>query len=243
MAMRTYLLCLLLAPLGWAWGQQSAPFTDQRELITTGIDVQLRQQDSLLQVRYCLRHVRRYHRYDLRLVIRSQEGDYYHLDWQGDSLHNLSDTLWREVHAVVPGTPLAGYQGYLQAIMEVDTITYEPNERGPEYAMFSLLVPGLGNYLVSDARKYENFLATSLLFGGSLLGGIYAYQTDNYVLSGLFLTTASTVYLMDVIGALTKGARNKQRRAERLDAEKWSAPVVQLHIAPAPMGMALQLRF
>lgn len=244
MHMKTAFLWLLFvfAPLGWLWGQNDDPFTNPAQSLTTYIEVQLQQQDSVLRVRYRMHRPRPYHRYHLRLALRSADRDFFPLDWQGDSLDHIADTLWREVWAAVPGTELAGYQGPLQAIMTVDSVTYAANERGIGYGMLSMLVPGLGSYLTSDARTPERFVATSLGFVTCLGLGLTARQ-QYPSFSTLLLIGAGTIYLADVVIAFQRGARNEQRRIERLQGLRPSAPVAHLRLGPTPTGLALQLRF
>lgn len=222
--------------------------------------VSLTQKDSNLVVSYQFSEVRDFEHIYVSVYLQSMAREdssgrrmqFAPAHWQGDTAmpivesHVIHTVTWENALPDLRGAP-----SMLRAVVEIDSVVYDPNPAGMRHALASLLVPGLGSNLVSTKRKSHHVLITLAAY--TFMGvGLANYQSGQreYQQYSDFPTTSKyaranrlnqrglvlmgiggAIWLTDLGWALWKGAKNQRQRSSSLQ--------VQAGIG----GLGLQYRF
>jgi hypothetical protein len=147
------------------------------------------------------------------------------------------------------------FQGEYQAVLEVQKKHRQKIQGGPGNAVFSVLMPGMGNLFVSDKRKGGAFLLTGLVAGSVAVGlsynakaqklhGEYRKATTHEDINRLYkeankeyrtfqtwLSVAGILWLGDITHVIIQGIQN---RNEQLRKYAQGTSSVQWSIAGSP---------
>jgi hypothetical protein len=152
------------------------------------------------------------------------------------------------------------FQGEYQAVLEVHKKYRQKIQGGPGNAVFSVLMPGMGNLFVSDKRKGGAFLLTGLVAGSVALGlsyhadavklqqqyrqattredinNFYKEANKDYRMFQACLGIAGILWVGDIVAVTLKGIDNRKEQIKRFSQ---TSSKVQWSLACSPQRFQL----